>query len=373
MHLNWVEISTSALAHNAQVFRKILGPDKIFAPAVKGNAYGHGMVEVARVFLKNGADFLCVNSLWEAQKLRKARIKAPILIIGHVPLSDLEAAVDLDCQMVVYNPETIKVLGKLKKPSKIHLKIETGNHRQGIEFSDLPDFLKLVKKYPNIQILAASTHFANVEDRLNHEYVLTQLWLFGQAVDVIEKSGIELTYKHCANSAATMILPETHFNFVRPGVALYGLWPSEKTRLSVERQQLNLELKPALTWKTRVVQVKKVKKGDLIGYGCTYSMPHDGCIVVLPMGYYDGYVRLFGNKSRVLIDGQYAPVIGRVCMNMTMVDVTHIDPVALEQEVVLLGRQAKNEVSAEELANLSQTINYEVMTRIHEKIPRIYL
>lgn len=373
MYLNWVEISKAALAHNAQVFRKQLGSNVIFAAAVKGNAYGHGMIECVKVFLENGADFLCVNALFEAQKLRKAGIQAPILIIGYVPLADLHTAVALGFHLVVYNSETIEYLARLKQVSKIHLKIETGNHRQGIELNDLQKMLTLIKKYPQVQIVGASTHFANIEDRLNHDYALEQLRLFGQALEMIEKSGIELSYKHCANSAATLIFPESHFNFARPGVGLYGFWPSEKTRLSAERQGLNIELKPALTWKTRIIQIKDVKKGALISYGCTYEMPHKGRIAVLPTGYYDGYPRLLGNKARVLINGQYAPVVGRICMNMFMVDVTDIDGVKLEQEVVLLGKQGKNQVSAEELADWSQTINYEVTTRINERIPRIFI
>lgn len=371
MHLNWVEINASALAHNTRVFRALLGKDKILAPPVKGNAYGHGIVNCARIFLENGADFLCVNALVEAEELRHAGIKSPILIIGYVLLSDLKKAIDLDCHLVVYNAETIEHLGALKKSSKIHLKIETGNHRQGIELSDLPKILEQIRRYPHIQVVGASTHFANIEDRLNHDYALRQLDLFQQAVGIIEQSGIELKYRHCANSAATLILPESHFNFARPGVSMYGFWPSEKTRVAADRLNLNIELKPALTWKTRVVQIKEVKRGDLVGYGCTYKVPRKGRIALLPVGYYDGYPRLFGNTAQVLINGQRAPVVGRICMNITMVDVTHIPDVKLEQEVTLLGREGREEITAEELAEWGQTINYEVVTRINEGVPRV--
>jgi len=373
MLLNWVETSKTALAHNTRVFRSIVGPEKILAPAVKGNAYGHGLLECAQVFLENGADFFCVNALYEAQKLRQAGVQIPILLIGYVPLDELALAADLDCHLTVYNEQTIEALGQIKKPCQIHLKIETGNHRQGITLEDLPKRIEQIKKYSHLKLVGASTHFADLEDRLDHAYALKQLSLFEQGLQIIKEAGIELLYKHCANSAAALILPEAHFNFARVGVSMYGLWPSEKTKVAAERLGLNIKLQPVLAWKTRVAQVKSVKKGDFIGYGCTYQMPHDGRLAILPTGYYDGYVRLLGNKSAVLIKGQRAPVVGRIFMNMTAVDITKILGVELEEEVVLLGRQGKGEISAEELAEWSETINYEVTTRINERIPRIII
>ncbi len=371
MLLTWVEISKAALAHNAQAFKAHLGPACFLAPAVKSNAYGHGLVESSRVFAENGASFLCVNALYEAEALRKAGIQTSILLIGYVPLADLGSAVALGCDMVVYNAETIDALGRLNRPCRIHLKIETGNHRQGVGLGDLPKMLDRIRRHPSVRLVGASTHFANLEDRLNPDYALRQLSVFGEGLKIIEGAGIELLYRHCANSAATLILPEAHFNFARVGVSMYGLWPSEKTKVAAERLGLSIELKPALTWKTRVAQVKEVKEGALIGYGCTYKMPHAGRIAILPVGYYDGYVRSLGNRGKVLVRGQRAPVVGRICMNMMMADITRIPGVALEEEAVLLGRQANQEISAEELAQWSETINYEVTTRINERIPRL--
>ncbi len=396
MELNWLEISKSALAHNIKTFRNLIGKDKILSVAVKANAYGHGLVGCSKIFLENGADVLCVNAVFEAEELRKSGIKSPILIIGYTPLSDLEKAVNLGCDLTVYNTETIEVLGKIA-PSpllspqrklgssvsldsclrrndkiRIHLKIETGNHRQGVRLEDLPDMVNLLKKHRNIQVVGISTHFANLEDRVNHQYALYQLKEFKKAIKFMEENGFAPHYRHCANSAAAILLPEAHFNFVRIGISAYGLWPSDKTELAAKRAGIKIELKPALTWKSIIAQVKEVKKDALIGYGCSYQMPKDGRIAVIPVGYYDGYVRLLSSRAHVLIHGKKAPVLGRVCMNMIMADVTDIPSAKLEDEVILIGSSGKEKITAEEMAEWSNTINYEVTTRINERILRTF-
>ena len=373
MNLTWIEISKDALTHNIKVFRKLIGKDIVLAPTVKANAYGHGLLDCAKIFLKAGADYLCVNALYEAEELRKAGIKSPILIIGYTLLSDLKRAVQLKCDLVAYNMETLKKIGNLEKKSHVHLKIETGNHRQGVRLEDLPSVLKILKQYPKIQMTGVSTHFANLEDRINHQYALYQIKEFKKAIRILEENGYAPHYRHCANTAATILLPEAHFNFVRVGIGAYGLWPSEKTELAAKRAGINITLKPSMTWKTVIAQIKYIKKGALIGYGCTYKMPQNGRIAVLPVGYYDGYVRMLSNRGFVLIHGKRAPVIGRVCMNMTMVDITDIPDVKLEDEVVLIGKQGKEIITAEEMGEWSQTINYEVTTRINERIPRFLI
>lgn len=370
MLLTWVEVSKSALNKNIKTFCNLIGPKRILGVAVKGNAYGHGLVECSQIFLKAGVDYLCVNSLWEAEKLRKAKIKAPILIMGYVSLKDLQQAVGLNCDLIVYNLESLQKVGSLKEKVKVHLKIETGNHRQGIEIKDLSEFIELFKKHKNLELKGVSTHFADLEDRIDHKYASYQLNEFKKAVDFLEENGLKPEFKHCANSAATLLLPEAYFNFVRVGIGAYGLWPSEKTKISAGKMKKKIALSPALTWKTKVAQIKEVKKGDLIGYGCTYKMEKDGRIAVLPVGYYEGFSRSLSNKGFVLIQGKRAPVVGRVCMNMIMVDVTHIPKIKLEDEVVLIGRQGKEELAAEEMAELLGTINYEVVTRIGEGVER---
>lgn len=370
MELSWVEISKKALISNVKTFRSLVGADVKLGIAVKGNAYGHGLVECSEVFLKAGADYLCINAPYEAEKLRKAGIKAPLLLIGYTPLSDLKKAVDLKCELTVYNLETIQALGKLKKPVSLHLKIETGNHRQGVRIENIPKILEEFKKHKQLKMAGISTHFANLEDRINHKYALYQLREFKKAYRKLEESGHAPHYRHCANTAAAILMPEAHFNFVRIGIGAYGLWPSETTLRAAEHAGIDIELIPSLSWKTIVAQVKEVQIGSLIGYGCTYEMPHKGRIAVLPVGYYDGYVRLLGNKGYVLIRGKRAPVVGRICMNMIMVDITDIPGVKIEDEVVLIGKQGKEQITAEEMADNSKTINYEVSTRINEMISR---
>jgi len=370
MELSWLEISKSPLIHNLQVFRRLIGGDVKFGVAVKANAYGHGLVECSKVFAKHGADYLCVNALFEAEAIRKAGIKTPILLMGYTPLSDLKRAVDLNCELTAYNAETFETLGELKKKAKVHLKIETGNHRQGVKPEDLPHIIRLIKRHPNIEVAGASTHFANLEDRVNHQYALYQLKEFDKAIHLLEENKMAPHFRHAANTAAAILLPEAHFNFVRVGIGAYGLWPSEKTRKAAKRAGIKMTLEPALTWKTMVAQVKDVRKGDLVGYGCTYEMKKDGKIAVLPVGYYDGFVRHLSNRGHVLIRGKRAPVIGRVCMNMVMADVTDIPGVKAEDEVVLIGKQGDDKITAEDMAKWSRTINYEVTTRVNERAER---
>jgi len=373
MELTWIEISKSALIHNLKIFRDLIGDDVILAPAVKANAYGHGLVECARVLSENGADYLCVDAIYEAVAIRKATIKTPLLILGHTPLSQLEDATKLNCDLVVYNKETIQRLSKINRPVNLHLKIETGTNRQGIAIEELDSLLSLIKHHSHLKLMGTSTHFANIEDRINHQYALRQLEIFNEAIALMEMNGCAPLYRHCANTAATILLPEARFNFVRTGIGNYGLWPSVKTKKAVKHSGMNIALQPVLTWKTIVAQVKKVKKGALVGYGCTHEMPHAGHIVVLPVGYYDGYVRAMGNKGYVLIRGKKAPVIGRICMNMFMADVSAIPKVKPEDEVVLLGTQGDEKITAEQMAKWTKTINYEVPTRINERIPRVVI
>lgn len=372
MELSWIEISKSALIHNLKTFRKLVGEDVVLSQAVKGNAYGHDIVEISKILEENGINYLCVNALFEAKKLREAGIKTPILILGYTPLSDLEEVVDLkDVEIIAYNIETIKQLGKIGKKVKIHLKIETGSNRQGVLYADIPKFAAEIKKYPKIILNGASTHFANIEDRVSHQYAMHQLKELKRAIYLLEMEGLAPHYRHSANSAATLILPESYFNFVRVGIGMYGMWPSKKTEIASNKTNTDIKLKPVMEWKTVVAQIKKVKKGSLVGYGCTYKASKDCKIAILPIGYYDGFVRLLGNRGSVLIRGKKCPVIGRVCMNIIMVDVTHITDIKLEDEVVLIGKQRDSIITAEEVGELSNTINYEVTTRINERIPRI--
>jgi len=374
--LQWIEIGRASLEHNIQQFRHLIGDSRKMTVVVKSNAYGHGLLEVSRLAAEFGADWLGVNSLEEALALREGGIDLPVILLGYIPFIDLQEAVANDLRLTVYNTETVEELAQItrvqKKDACLHIKTETGGYRQGIKGEDLLPFVERIRKYPHLKIEGLSMHFANIEDTTDHSYAQCQLEKFIEYVDLLGENDINIPIKHVACSAAAILFPETFFDMVRVGIGIYGLWPSKETYLSCiqdEREPVNI--KPVLSWKTRVVQIKDVPEGAFIGYGCTYKTTRPTKLAVLPVGYYDGYDRLLSNASYVLIAGKRAPVRGRVAMNFITVDVTDISEIRLEDEVVLLGTQGQERISAEHLASLCGTINYEIVTRINPKIPRI--
>lgn len=371
--LNWVEISKEALSNNVKQFRRIVGDNVLLCPCVKANAYGHGLVECSKNFIEAGANWLAVNSLYEAEELRIGGVTSPIYILGYVEMVELPRAVELECRLVAYNREMIEALGNLKKPVKIHIKVETGNNRQGVLIKDLIEFVEFVKTFENIEIEGLTTHFANVEDTTDHSYAELQLAKFNEGIKKLESIGVNVPIKHCANSAAAILFPKTHFQLVRVGIASYGMWPSNETYLSYLKEVGDgFKLMPALTWKTKIAQIKTIPAGEYIGYGCTYKTGHETRLAILPVGYYDGYDRGVSG-GHVLIRGKRAPVRGRVCMNIIMVEVTDIPEAKLEDEVVLIGRSGDEEISAEQFGKWAGTINYEVTTRINERTPRRFI
>ncbi|MFA6549977.1 MAG: alanine racemase [Candidatus Gracilibacteria bacterium] len=381
-----VEISKKALEHNIAAFKSLIGKNVALCFCVKANAYGHGLAQVGKIIseYKDGGKniWLGVNAAFEAEILRNAGIKNPIYILGYVPLDQIEAAVKMDVRFVVYNKETVDTTAKaaksLGKKAKLHIKIETGNNRQGVMPEDAVKFAKYITANKNLELEGISTHFANIEDTTEHEFASFQLMNFEKTIAKIEATGIRIKYKHCANTAATILFPETHMTMVRVGIGLYGMWPSKETYVSaLQKGRGKIKLEPVLTWKTKIAQIKIIPEGSYIGYGCTYKTTAKTKIAIVPVGYYDGYDRRLSNNSYVLIHGKRAPICGRVCMNIIMVDVTDIRDTKLEDEVVLLGAQktggAKSHaetISAEQMAGWFNTINYEVVARINEKIPR---
>lgn len=374
----WCRVDVGALRHNLGELRRLTGPDVALAPVVKSNAYGHGMRLAARVFVDAGAEWLVVDSLHEAAALRDAGIEHPLHIVGHVPPEDAAVCVALGCRPVVYEPAQVDALAQAARaaevptPVPLQLKLETGTYRQGLELADAMQLASHIENTDGVMLEGVSSHFANVEDTIHHDVARRQLDRFDEMVGALRSAGHAVQVRTMANSAATILWPHAHLEVVRPGIAVYGMWPSRETYLSamlVGRHEI--ELRPALTWCTKIVQLKDVPPGADVGYGCTFRTTTQSRIAVLPVGYYDGYDRSLSNLSHVLVRGHRAPVRGRVCMNMTMVDVTHVPDVALGDEVVLLGRQGDEEVSAETIGDWAGTINYEVTTRIIEAIPRI--
>jgi alanine racemase len=366
-----VEISRSALQKNIRIFRDLVGDGVELAPMVKANAYGHGLVEAGKIFRQAESEYLAVNSIFEARKLREAGDGGKIYIAGYTAKADLAEALELDCELVTYNFETLEALGKLGKPAKVHLKVETGTHRQGVMRKDLGLLVMKLRAVKNIDLVGVTMHFANIEDTTQHDFAKQQLVEFNSIREELNELGLKNIKYHAANSAATLLWDSTHFDIVRIGISAYGMWSSEETFLSLaENRKEKIILTPALTWKTRIVQIKKIPAGAKVGYGCTWEAKQDSKIAILPVGYYDGYARSYSEKAEVLIHSRRVPVVGRVCMNMLMVDISNIPKAKLEDEVVLLGKSGDEEITAEEMGEWGETINYEVTTRIRENILR---
>lgn len=369
-----IEINKNNLLHNLEQFKKLVGDGVKIMGVVKANAYGHGLIEVAES-ISEKVDWFGVDSLAEALKLRQAAIKKPILILGYTELKDLKEAVKNNISLTVYNKETIEKIGKIPihNPNlnpKVHIKIETGTARQGVLEKDLSDFVKFIKQFPSIEIQGISTHYANIEDTTDSSFAMEQLSTFSRAAAILKKEGVEISLCHTACSAATILFPETRFEMVRLGISMYGLWSSKETKAVAKNKNLELELKPVLTWKTIVAQIKNLPTGTPVGYGLSERTSRDSKIAILPIGYYDGYDRKLSNVGNVLIRGKRCKILGRVCMNIIIVDVTDVEKIEVEDEVVLLGRQGKEEITAEDLAGKIGTINYEVVTRINPLISR---
>lgn len=374
--LSWCEISSTALARNILGFRAITGAAVILAPVVKANAYGHGLELASSVFVKAGADALCVNDLWEASRLRAAGFEVPIHVVGRITPEQAAEAVDLGVSAVVYDVALVDALDRCAVARKIrfkaHIKLETGTNRQGLDLGEAAGLIARIDACAGVVAAGASMHFADVEDTTDHQFARAQLDRFEAMVRDLGLAGRPGFVRNVANSAATMLWPGAHFEMVRPGIAAYGMWPSNETFVTAaltSRDQI--DLRPALTWKTVVVQVRDVPPDDYIGYGRTFRATTPLTIAILPVGYYDGFDRALSSGAYVLVNGRRAQVRGRICMNMVMVDVTGIPDVHPGTEVVLIGRSGAEFISAETFASWCGSINYEVTCRISETIPRI--
>jgi len=371
-----VEIARRALVGNIGEFRRLIGPRRKFLAVVKANAYGHGLLEVAGIAVAEGVGWLGVNSVEEGTALRRAGIAAPVLVLGYAPLDSLEAAVAGDLRLTVYNRETVERLAdlaaRLRRTVRLHIKVETGTWRQGVDPKDLASFVRDVRRRPGLTVEGLSSHFANIEDTTKHDYPRRQLAVYRAAVRDLEAGGPRIPLKHMSCTASTILFPEPGFNLARVGIGLYGLWPSKETYLSclLDRKE-PLSLEPVLSWKAGIAQIKKVPAGADIGYGCTYRTTRPTRLAVVPVGYYDGYDRGLSNTAHVLVRGRRAPVRGRVAMDFFMADVTDVPGVGLEDQVTLLGADGRERITAEDLAALAGTISYEILARINPLVPRI--
>jgi alanine racemase len=368
----WVEVSRGALRHNAAALRRLVAPAKLMA-VVKADAYGHGLKETVRALGPRDAAWFGVDSLEEAVAIRAAGGRQPVLILGHVPKAGLAKAVRLGFSLTVYERAQVRTLVRLTtthRPAKIHVKIETGTSRQGVAREEWPAFAALLRQSKNLVVEGMSTHYANIEDTVDPSYAMGQLARYQEAVAVFTSARVRPALRHTAASAAALLHESTRLDMVRGGIALYGLWPSHETQATVQQRGLAIELRPALTWKTSVAQVKSLAAGTPVSYGLTEKVTRASRVAVLPVGYYDGLPRSLSSVGQVLIRGQRAKILGRVCMNMCVVDVTDIPKVATGDEVVLIGRQGTEAVSVDEFAAKAGTINYEIVARLNPLIER---
>lgn len=366
----WAEIDLDNLKNNLGEIKKVC-KDKDIIGVIKANAYGHGAMEIAPTLLENGVNRLAVAVLSEAMELRMSGIKAPVMILGYTPPYLGDMLVDNDIEQTIYSYEDAlelsKIAGIKKKILKIHIVVDTGMGRIGFLPTEesIEDVYK-ISKLPNIKIQGIFSHFSSADDS-DKEYTLYQMNKFKEFINKLEGKGINIPIRHLANSAAIIDLEQTHLDAVRAGIIMYGYYPSNYVLKD------KLKLKPVMSLKTSIVHIKKLPKGEYISYGRTFKTEKESIIATLPVGYADGYNRLLSNKGKVIVNGKFAPIIGRVCMDQCMIDVTSIDGLKVGDIVTIMGAEEGISYTAEDIAQTIGTINYEVICNVNKRVPRAYI
>jgi alanine racemase len=363
----WVEVDLEAVAYNVRQVKEIVGPDVQVQAVLKADAYGHGAITVARTALNNGASSCGVASVNEAVRMRQSGVDAPILVLGYTPTWLAKQALLHDITLTLYDADVARAYSRaateLRRTARVHVKVDTGMGRLGLLPDQVVSFVQDIRDLPGLDLEGIFTHFSVADDE-TLEYTRWQLDRFLKAVGQLAGMGMNFRLVHCANSAALLRLPEARFNMVRLGLAMYGLQPSPHV-------QLPDGFRPALAWKTTIAQVKTLPPGSYVSYGNTYQTQGEETIAVIPVGYADGFRRAPTHWHSVLVRSQRAPIVGRVCMDQTMIDVSHIPNVRVGDEVVLIGRQGDDAITAEEVADWLGTINYEVVSEILARVPRV--
>lgn len=360
-----IAIDRAALMHNIGVFRDLVAPPTRIMAVVKANGYGHGLEIAAEAFLAGGADLLGVHSLTEAQQLRAAGVEADIVILGPVTGIEAQRAGQLGVEFTAPSLTLLADIAAITgdQPVRIHLKVDTGVNRQGLRPQEWPAAREILRAHSQMQLVGVSSHFADIEDTTDHEFAEKQMALFEEFVAMLVADGYEQLQRHMSCSAAALVWDRTHGDIARVGISAYGVWPSRETLLSVrQRSRKEVELRPAMTWQVRISQVREVPAGETVSYGRCWKAMAEAKIAVLPVGYSDGWPRVLGGRAHVLIGGRRAPLVGRVCMNLCMVDVTLIPAVQPGDVAVLLGAQGQEVITPEMLADHLGTIPYEILT-----------
>jgi alanine racemase len=373
----WAEIDLSALAHNIRALRRMTHPSARLMVAVKANGYGHGAEQTARIALENGATDLGVARIEEGIALRRAGIAAPVLVFGYTSAHCVSQLIACGLVPAVYSLAHARQLAAALRPGQrlpIHVKVDTGMGRLGLpcdalRMAGMPPAAEEIAHIAALKGLTLEglfTHFATA-DHKRLDYARLQFDRFRKLFVQLERAGCAIPLRHAANSGAILQMPETHLEMVRAGIAVYGLYPS------AEVDRFLIDLKPVMSLKSTIIQLKPVPAGTAISYGCTYTTPAPTTIAVVSVGYADGYPRGLSNKGAMLVGGRRVPIVGRVCMDLTMIDVGALPSVQVGDEVVLIGRQGEAKISADEVAATLGTINYEVVSALTERVARVYL
>lgn len=370
----WIEIDTKAIKHNYGVFRSLISKQTKLMGVVKSNAYGHNLFEFAKELEKLGADYLAVDSVVEGIALRREGIKTPILVLGFTLPEMIGKAVENDLDITISNfdyftqVKKLSVLKKndLNKPVRVHIKIDSGMHRHGFKEGDMKKVLKEINN-PKIKVVGLYTHFASAKNPAFPKDTNNQIEIFNKWRVAFIEAGIKAICHACATSG-TIIFPEAHFDMVRIGIGLYGIWPSRETRAFAENK---FKLQPVLSWKTVIGEINNIKAGERIGYDFTEKLSQDSKVAVLPIGYWHGFPRALSAIGQVIVNGQKTKVLGRVCMDIIMIDVTNIKGVKIGDEVTIIGQDKKENISVDDISTLLDGSSYELVTRINPLIKRI--
>ncbi len=367
----WIEISKKDTFHNLKTLRKIISPKSLFTAVVKSNAYGHNLIDFSLLIENSEIDNFAVDSIIEAETLRKKGVKKPILVLGYTPPEKIKEASIKNISITLPDHLTLKNLERIKTSSqklKIHLKIDTGMHRQGFFLKEVPQVLKTIKKNPSLFLEGVYSHFASAKNPSLLKETLAQVKKFEEALKILYSFGFQNTTRHICATSGTIILPQSHLDMVRIGIGIYGLWPSLETKKAFQNKML---LKPSLSWKTIIGEVKDIPKGSRVGYDFTEKVYQKTKLAIIPVGYWHGFSRTLSGIGEVLVHGKRAKVLGRVSMDMMCVDITKIKNAKVGDEVVLIGKQGKEEITADEIASLLNTTCYEVLTCLNPRIKRV--
>lgn len=366
------EVDLLAFRQNFQSLRSCLDQQTKVMAVIKADGYGHGAVPCAKIAVECGADYLGAGVIEEGIELRENGLNTPTLVLGSIFPDEAEDLVQHDLTTVVCTLPLAQALskaaGKQNKTVSVHIKVDTGMNRLGVTPENLAALLDSIRSLPNLKIEGVSTHFSSADDE-DPSFTLVQLEKFRSVLPMLEKENIPIL--HCANTSALFKFPESHFNMVRPGLILYGALPSPSLRSFVNCEEKPFQ--PVMQWKSQVILVKAIAKGQPISYSGSYTTQRESLVATLPIGYADGLHRTLSNNMEVLIRGKRAPQIGNICMDMTLIDVTEIQDVRAGDEVVLFGEQEGNVISVEEMAEKGKTIPYEILCNVGKRVPRFYL